>query len=132
MEEFELVARQFSLRLVVLDAACVEVWCQVFLLYKNRIEDLGHNGINKILNSLLQVLSPETFPLVGAMINGSFYGYCMMLYVQMTCAYARQIDSGLEIIFFDRDLQTIATVNLSFEECQSWKEKIMALLNLVC
>ena len=128
MDEFELVASNFSLKLVVLNPTVGSGWCQLFLLDNNRIEDLGQNEKKKILGGLLDVLNAETFPKVRVTINEKFYGCCMMLYVKETCAYARQIDSSLELLFLDSNLQPIATVHLSSEECQSWKEQLLQLL----
>jgi len=52
MEECELVAREFSLRFVVLDPTCpYGGWEQVFLLYNNLTEDLGQEAKKPILNS---------------------------------------------------------------------------------
>lgn len=119
MVSIQLVAHDFNLQLV--DNAG---WCSVLLFLNYRTEELGADSKKVVINRFLSILDRPTFPALKIAIADDQYACFIALFEKHTFGYARPTISGLELHFRNELHEPIATVNLSLEECELWKEQL--------
>lgn len=128
MEFINLNAGNFSLAL----KTNKHNYCSLLLRKDDHTKELGYENIEIIIQKFLSMLEGKIFLEQNKIVKNCQYINFINLSEKHTSLYAKRIISGMEILFQNGiNLETIAIVFLSFQECQEWKEQLLEKYELV-
>lgn len=128
MEFINLNAGNFSLALKINQ----HNYCSLLLIKDGHTKELGYDNIEIIIQKFLSMLDGEIFSEQDRAVKNCQYINFINLSEKHTSLYAKRISGGMEILFQNGiNLETIATVFLSFQECQEWKKQLLEKYELV-
>jgi hypothetical protein len=95
-------------------------WCQVVLVREEK-QALGADTRSIVRQRLVSILTPDQFPKPTHTLDGGEFTCFIMLSEEHASGYARLTQSGVVLHFRDTDGQHIGDMEVTFEECNRWK-----------